>query len=154
MLFRSVFSIYSFNNRTISFGFQGATASYVGNNMLTYDQNADNLSLAILNALQTLSPDWDVVYDPDTQYIWIYSPKNCCYNGQSPLITARLSTTPFTPQSVNILTTNGFMGAESSCNTDDVLVCITEDQKDELLEEIRSECKTCICGTITSNDIS
>lgn len=143
-----VFTINLFFNTSVSVNFEGMSVTYVGNNFISYDANANAFLLALL------AEGFDAEYDSSTRYMWIYSPMNCCYNGQSPIVTARNVNPPFDPRYVNILTNNGFMGAESSCNTDEILVCITEDQKDELLEEIRQECKTCICGEITSNDIN
>jgi hypothetical protein len=143
-----VFTINSFFNTSVSVSFEGMNVTYVGDNGLSYDDNATALLLLLL------AEGYEAEYDSSTRYMWIYSPMNCCYNGQSPIVTARDKNPPFSPRYVNILTNNGFMGAESVCNTDDLLVCITSDQKDELLEQIRQECKTCICGELTSNDIN
>lgn len=144
-----VFYIQTFVDASVSINFQGNSVTYVGNNSFTYDQNM----ILFISALGTHGFT-DVEYDATTGYVWMYSPMNSFYNGQSPIVTSRSTLSPFGPINVDIITNNGFMGAKTPCNTDDLLVCITETQKDAILEEIRVACKTCLCGELTQNDIN
>lgn len=119
---------------------------YNGNNAHDYNWNMT----AFLAALTAAG--YDVEYN--TGNIFMYSPMNSFYNGVVPSVTC-LYTGGGRPHNIQvpIISTNGFLGAQSPCVTDDLLRCITQTQVENVTEEIRVACKTCMCGRLT-NDIN
>lgn len=141
-----VFKVDSFTGFKFTFSLYGfTTVTYVSDAGLTYDENMTAMLLALTTA------GWDV--ELDAGRVFIYSPMNCYYNGLQVSYTINyiVDTDPPTPVKANIISKNGIMGASTPCNTDEVLNCITEEQKTNLIEEIRVACKTCLCGTATKD---
>lgn len=135
-----VFRPPTFNNTTTFITLDGfPDFSYVSDDLLTQDENI----VLFIAALQAAGYDADY----DTGNIFIYSPMNSFYNGiQVNVRVVPTVGTPF-PIKVGIISKNGIMGAVSPCITDDLFTpnCISEEIKDNLVEQIKIACKSCLC---------
>ena len=140
-----VFSLPVFIGRTIVVSMVGLpTVTYVGINSIT------NITLFIA-ALTTAG--YDVEYESDSGLIFIYSPMNSFYNGIVPSVLIT-ETANGRPVKSGVLSTTGFMGAATPCVTSDKFTpnCLSVEDKNLLIEQIRVACDSCLCGDYKIKD--
>jgi len=144
----AIVGVTGFNNKRFVISTPGLpTVSFDGDFLLTYSQNMTLLLAALTTA------GYDVEYESDSGYIFIYSPMNSFYNGIPVTITVTLIIGG-TSSKATIYSRNGFMGAVTPCVTSDKFTpnCLSVDDKNLLIEQIRVACDSCLCGDYRIKD--
>jgi hypothetical protein len=147
-----VFSIIStpvgFNNRRFTISMPGLpTVVYNGDLNINYSANMTLFIDALVAA------GYDAEYESDSGYIFIYSPMNSFYNGVMVSVTASVLPS-LAPAKISVFSKNGFMGAVTPCVTSDKFTpnCLSVNDKNLLIEQIRIACDSCLCGDYKIND--